>query len=263
MDPFVGSKASVAPPPTEPVPMPKDICCENFKGLIAYIRNHFGAEGIEKLTAGLVEGPFFVRDKYDPQRIVPIGLPHLTDPAYWVSNEFSLKLLGRVNQVVPGPTPLYSAGVGMVRESLSRTTLFVTRLIGIKGIAQKAARINARFNRTKDVAVLSATDASLTFELRYRPGFRVTKDVCNWNLGIYTGIGRLIGVRGLSARETACVVDGAPYCRFHLSWERRRTVRGLYKMIRDGLIRWQARELIADYERNLEERGGLIDRLEG
>lgn len=258
----MASEASAVPPPAEPVPMSKDICCENFKGLIAYIRNHFGAQGVEKLTAGLVDGPFCVRDKYDPQRIVPIGLTHLTDPDYWVSNEFSLKLLGSVHRVVPGPTPLYTAGMGMVQESLSRTTLFVARLIGIKGITRKVARINARFNRTKDVAVLSPTDASLTFELRYRPGFRVTKDVCNWNLGIYAGIGRLTGIKEIVARETACVVDGAPCCRFHLSWERCRSLGALYRMIRDGLIRWQAKDLIADYERSLEERGALIDRLE-
>ena len=263
MAPPAGLKASAVPPSADPAPMSKDICCENFKGLIAFIRNHFGAEGVEKLTAGIVTGSFFVRDKYDPQRIVPIGLTHLTDPAYWVSNEFSLKLLHSVNQVVPGPTPLYTAGMGMVRESLSGTTLFAARLLGIKGLALKASRLNARFNRTKDVAVRSLTDTSLTFELRYRPGFRVTKDVCNWNLGIYSGIGLLAGVRGLAAREIECVVDGAPHCCFHLSWERRRSLWALHSVLRDWLIRWQVRDLIADYEHNLEERGALIDRLEG
>ena len=219
-----------------PTPMAKDICCENFKGLVAYIRKHFGAAGVAMLTAGLMEGEYCVRDKFDPARIVPIGLGHLTDPAYWVSNDFSLKLLGRVNRVVPGPNPLFTAGMGVVQENLSKTTFFVARLVGVQRIAQKAAKINARFNRTKEVHVTEATDSSLTFELRYRPGYRVTKDVCNWNLGIYTGIGHLTGVGQLVGRETACVLDGAPCCRFHLSWRGRRLLGRLLGGLADGLL---------------------------
>jgi PAS domain S-box-containing protein len=244
-----------------PTPMSKDICCENFKGLLAYIRSHYGDDGIRRLTAGLLDGPYFVRDNLAPDQIIPIGVEHLTNPAYWVSNAFSLILLGNVNRVVPGPNPLYTAGYGVVRENLSRTTLFAAKFAGIRRLAMRAAKINARFNRTKDVRPVDFTDTSLTFELNYRPGYDVTKDVCNWNLGIYSGIGSLTGVADVTARETACVLDGAPHCRFHITWRKRRLLSNGLRGLVAPLLGWAVKDLIAEHEKNSEEREALIEKL--
>ncbi|MDJ0886209.1 MAG: PAS domain S-box protein [Desulfobacterales bacterium] len=245
----------------QPAPMPKDICCENFKGLLAYIRSHYGEDGVRQLTEGLVDGAYCVRDKFAPDQIVPMGLAQLTDPAYWVSNDFSLALLRNVKKLVAGPDPLYTAGYAMVRESLSRTTLFAARLAGPRRLAQRAARINARFNRTKDVHLAGATETSLTFELNYRSGFRITPDVCSWNLGIYSGIASLTGVAGVVGRETACVLDGAPHCCLEITWKKRRLIPRLFRGILAPIVRWSVRELIADYERTIEERTSLFDKL--
>jgi PAS domain S-box-containing protein len=241
--------------------MPKDICCENFKGLLAYIQSHYGDDGVRQLTAGLLDGQYCVRDKFAPDQIIPIGREHLTDPAYWVSNAFSLILLGNVKKVVPGLTPLYTAGYEMVRESLSRTTLFAAKLIGTRRMAQRATKINARFNRTKDVHLAGITEASLTFDLNYRSGFEITKDVCNWNLGIYTGIGSLTGVTDIVGEETACVLDGAPHCRFHITWKKHRLLPRLARSLLTPIVRWGVRDLITDYERTIEERESLFDKL--
>lgn len=246
-----------------PAPMAKDICCENFKGLVAYIRRHFGEDGVHRLTAGLVDGRYYVRDKFHPERIVPIDLERLTDPACWVSNDLSLELLGRVREIVPGPNPLFSAGLGVTQENYAQTVLFAARLIGVQRLAHRAAKLNTRFNRTKDVRVAESTDSSLTFVLCYRPGYRVTKDVCNWNLGIYTGIGRLAGLRGVTSQETDCVLDGAPACRFRLAWSGRRSLGGLFRGLVHALMRKRAGELIDAYESTIAEREALIDRLEG
>ncbi len=245
----------------QPAPMPKDICCENFKGLLAYIESHYGENGVHQLTEGLVDGAYCVRDKFSPDQIIPIRLDHLTDPAYWVSNAFSLALLGNVRKLVPGPNPLYTAGYDMVRESLSRTTLFAAKLAGTRRLARRAARINARFNRTKDVHLAEITETSQTFELNYRSGYKVTKDVCNWNLGIYSGIASLTGVSGVEGRETACVLDGAPHCRLHITWKNRRLLSRLTRGTLTPIIRWCVQDLVADYENTIEERKSLFDKL--
>jgi PAS domain S-box-containing protein len=243
------------------VPMPKDICCENFKGLLAYVQNHYGDDGVRILTDGLLDGEHCVRDKFEPDRIVPVDLGHLTDPAYWVSNAFSLALLANVKKLVPGPNPLYTAGKAMVRENLSLTTLFAAKLAGIRRLARRAAKINNRFNRTKDVHLAHLSDTAIAFELNYRTGYAVTKDVCNWNLGIYAGIGTLTGVADVSARETACVLEGAPSCRFEITWQKRPLLfRGL-RAAGASVVRWMVKELIADYEKNIEEREALIEKL--
>ena len=125
----------------------------------------------------------------------------------------------------------------------------------------RAAKINARFNRTKDVQAVDMTDTSLTFELNYRSGYDVTKDVCNWNLGIYSGIGSLTGVADMTARETACVLDGAPHCRFHLTWRKRRLLPNGLRGLVAPLVGWAVKDLIAEHEKNSEEREALIEKL--
>ncbi len=241
--------------------MSKDICCQNFKGLIAYVRKHYGEEGVRSLTSGLLDGNYSIQDKFNPSHIIPINEEHLIDPAYWVSNAFSLALLGNVNNVVKGPQALFTAGKGMVREHLSKTSLLSAKFLGLKTIANRVAKINSRFNRTKDVKLIEFHEKSAVFELNYKPGFTVTKDVCNWNLGIYTGITELSGASHIISRETDCVLSGARSCRFEISWENQNIMTRLPKAIFHWAGRWVLKDLIADYERILEERDKLIDYL--
>ncbi|MBA4422670.1 MAG: hypothetical protein C0390_06140 [Syntrophus sp. (in: bacteria)] len=242
--------------------MDRDICCQNFKGMIAYIRNHYGERGVRELLDGLTDNSrFCIRDKLNPSVIHPIRETHLTDPAYWVSNEFSLALFENVHKVVRIPSPLIEVGIGAVRESLSKRTLFAARLLGPEATARQAARINTRFNKTKDVKLIDASDGSMTFELRYRQGFRVTKNVCDWNLGIYTEVARLTGVTNVHAQEMHCVMDGADRCVFKLSWDPATWRRRLFRGLTNTFIRWVVRDLIEEYETTVHERDQLIDRL--
>lgn len=242
-------------------PMRKDICCQNFKGLVGYVRKHYGESGVEKLTHGLLDGSYYVEDKFDPSRVVPVSETHLVDPAYWVSNAFSLQLLHNVNDVVQGPTPLYTAGAEMIREDLSRTTLFFARIIGIRPLVHRVPRINRRFNKTKDVRLVSFDGEKAVFELHYKPGFEVTKDVCQWNLGIYSGIAELAGLTRIRCRETACVLDGANCCRIVIEWKKRPLLVRLYGLPIAWMQRWFFKDLVADYEALLDERDSLIDSL--
>jgi PAS domain S-box-containing protein len=244
-----------------PVPMRKEICCQNFSGLITYIRKYYGDEGVQNLISDLVEGKYFIQDKYEPSLIIPIKEEHITDPAYWVSNEFSLILLSNVKKIIPGTNPLYTAGVGMIRESLSKTTLFIAKFLKQEIVANRVQKLNARFNKTKDVRLVEIADSSAVFELNYRSGFRVTKDVCNWNLGIYAGIAMLTGATNVKSSETQCILDGAPCCRFKITWEKRNLLTYFFKSLTDQLISWKTKDLIADYENTIEERDRLIEKL--
>lgn len=242
--------------------MDRDICCQNFKGLIAYIRNHYGEQGVRDILEGLTDNPRFrIRDKFDPSVVHPVRETHLTDPAYWVSNEFSLALFDNVKKVVRVPNPLIEVGIGAVRESLSKRTLFAARLLGPVATARQAAKINARFNKTKDVKLIDSSDDSMTFELRYRPGFKVTKDVCHWNIGIYTEVARLTGVTNVTAEETGCILNGADHCVFKITWDSAPWHKRLIRGLTNRLIRWTMKDLIEEYETTVHERDQLIDRL--
>lgn len=242
--------------------MDRDICCQNFKGLIAYIRYHYGEEAVKTLLEGLTDNPhYLVRDKFDPSILHTIQQTHMTDSAYWVSNDFSIALFDNVKKIIKSPNPLITAGIGAVRESLSRRALFAARFMSPVAISKQAAKINARFNNTKDVELSAFGETSATFELKYRPGFQVTKNVCHWNLGIYQEIARMTGVANVRAEEVQCVLDGDDHCTIKLNWDKSAWFKSLFKRIVKRVIQWASSDLIEEYETTVRERDQLIENL--
>jgi PAS domain S-box-containing protein len=241
--------------------MPHEICCVNFKGLIAYLRNHYGAQGVQTAVAGLLDGAYRVDDRRNPDRPLPLDLQHLTNPAVWISNEASLLLFENVARLIPGPEPLRAAGAGAVRESFSRSVLFVARLLGPQRVARRVTQLNTRFNRTKTVELAELAADRAVFALTYRPGFRVTRHVCHWNLGIYGEVARIAGCRGVHGEETACVLDGDPQCRFTITWRPDGPLRRLAAGATRRLSAWLMRDLLEAYEEAAADRDRLIDQL--
>jgi PAS domain S-box-containing protein len=238
--------------------MNKEINCNNFIGLLGYLRRHYGNEGVRRVVHGLVDNEnFLIADKNDPSKISPVKEHHLTDSAYWVSNEFSLALLANVKKVVIGTNPLFTAGEGAVSEQLSKSVLFVGRIFGPKMLSRQVPKINARFNRTKDVKLIDLSDHSATFELRYLPKFRITKDVCNWNRGLYSGGAKLSGATRVTCEEIKCVMKGDEHCVFRLNWEKPGPIKQIIRWIMKSGIK----DLIADYELTIKDRDHLIDKL--
>ena len=243
-------------------PMAKEINCINFIGLFAFLEKYYGAWGVNTVMEGLVDNPdYLVKDVDDPSRIMPIGREQLVDMNYWVSNEFSMQLLGNVRKVVKSATPLFDAGRGAVKENLSKSALFTGRLLGPFFLARQAAKLNARFNRTKRVVLKKAGPKALSFQLHYHRGFRVTKDVCDWNLGIYTELLHATDVEGIRAEEVKCTANGDPYCEFRLNWDASRRFQRMIRWIRSLNLKDEVQRIVQDYEHSLKERDRLIDKL--
>lgn len=240
------------------IPMKQDINCINFKGLLAYLRNNYGDTGVRQVLEGLVFNEYYlIADKYEPEKLTPVSEKHLTDPAYWVSNDFSMQLLANVKKVVPGPNPLFKAGENCITQELSKSALFAARIFGVKFLAKQAANLNAKFTRTKQVKLIESGANYFLFELKYRPGYKVSKDVCNWNRGIYTGIGKVTGLQDVACEEIKCVLDGSACCMFRVSWKRVKTLKRLIKW----LLKKSIKDLLEDYENTVKDRDKLITHL--
>jgi PAS domain S-box-containing protein len=242
--------------------MDEDINCINFKGLFAFLENQYGPSAVKKVSRGLVNNQAYrVRDRVNPGQSIPVQPFHLTDSSYWVSNEFSLQLLANVNDVVQGDNPLFIAGAGAVRESLSKSALFAGRLLGLSAFIRKVASINGRFNRTKHVSVTHYEKGMARLELRYINGFQVTRDVCNWNLGIYTELIRQAGMNCVKGSEIRCVRNGDPCCEFQFSWSQFGPLRRIARNVMTWLARNDIQGMVAEHEAILSERDELINRL--
>jgi len=242
-----------------PMLMNKDINCSNFIGLLAFLRKHYGDEGVQQVINGLVDNEkYLIADKKNPSKLIKIQEHHLKDSAYWVSNEFSLALFSNAKKVFGGSNALIKAGEEAAIEHFSKTAVFVSRICSPKFVCKQASKINARFNRTKEVKLVNLTDNSATFELHYRPNIQLQKDICNWNLGIYTGIAKMTGTIDVKCEETKCLVNGDEHCVFHMTWRKKpfflkRLLRWILKII--------SKDLVADYEVMVNEREQLIDSL--
>jgi two-component system, cell cycle sensor histidine kinase and response regulator CckA len=244
------------------LPMPKEINCINFIGLFSFLEKYYGAWGIHTVMEDLIDNPdYLVNAVDDPSRVMPIGREQIVDMNYWVSNEFSMRLLGNVRKVIRSQNPLFDAGRGAVKENLSKSALFTGRLFGPFFLARQAAKLNTRFNRTKRVVLKKAGRKEVSFQLHYYPGFRVTKDVCDWNLGIYTELLHASEVEGIFTEEVKCISNGDPYCEFRLTWKRSRRFHRMIRWIRSMNLKGEMQRIIRDYESSLTERDRLIDKL--
>lgn len=238
--------------------MDKDINCLNFKGLFGYIENRFGKQALHKLVEDAINtNTYLISNKSRPGILEPVTREHLMDESYWISNELSLSLLSMIKTVVPGPNPEQTAGQGAVLENLSKRDLFFSKLLGPKALARRAARVNAKFNRTKDVLVSHLEDNAATIALHYKPGFKVTKDVCNWNLGIYRGLAKASGARSIQADEVKCILEGDGHCEFRLAWQ----IPSLFNRTYTAVLKVFTKELIDAYEKTVNDRDRLIEEL--
>ena len=242
--------------------MPKDVNCNNFKGLIPYIRKNYGEEGVQEIIGELINNEkYLIEDKYDPSRIITVKEEHLTDPAYWVSNEFAKRLLGNVKKVVNTTNPLFTAGEGAVRETLSKSVFFISRIVGPKFLLKGAQKLNARFNRTKKLRLVEMSDTHALIELQYFPGYKTSKDICEWNRGIYTEVLRSAGLKDVRCEEVRCCLDGGSSCVFKITWKKSNPFARFFKGLMTMLFRWATNELVAEYEATVRDRDTLIENL--
>ncbi len=241
-------------------PMDRDISCVNSRALIERVSDELGKGALDLLVAGLVDNEeFLIEDKYEPRKVTPVTLSHLLDPDYWVSNEFSLRLFRNATRILPGPRPLYRAGVEVVMDHASlRRISAIAKLLPPDLFLARVPKENLKYNRTKKVKIVDRGRGHAVFELRYRPDVRVTKDVCDWNLGIYTGYGLITGAQNIRVRETRCVTDGAPVCTFEADWTRT----ALLKRIRGFFLYLLGKDFFEAYERERLDKEGLVLNLE-
>lgn len=240
--------------------MNKEVNCSNFRGLLSYLRKNYGHQGILQATDGLINNDRFqVSNKENLSERIRLQERHLTDSAYWVSYEFTLRLFANTKQILGGSNKLIKAGEEATIDHFSKSSFFLSRIFSAKYVCKQAPKLNARFNRTKTVELTELTDYSARFELHHYPNFIASKNICNWNLGIYTGLAKITGVKDAKCEEILCSAEGADRCVFLLTWTKEPNV---FKQIMRWILRKISKDLITDYEIMVNERDQLIETLQ-
>ena len=212
-------------------PMPKEICCKNWVELFNYIETSpnlpnglSGRDAIEMLLDGLIDNPkYLIQDPSNPEHAMPVKEKHLTDKKFWHSNEFSIKLLANASKVIGGYRPLFQAGIfagyNMFKKNQPKHLQFL-RLFSPNMFLKIAKFVNSKLNKTKNPNVIQTISGYSKINLNYHDKFKnnITSNVCDWNAGIYTGMGQYSGAHDIMVVEKACITRGDQDCIFEMRW---------------------------------------------
>ncbi len=190
-----------------------------------------------------------------------IQLEHFTNPSYWISYDLALRIMHNVRKVVKEPDPLFAAGKGAVKESLSKSVFFAARILGPKSIFKRAQKFNSRFNRTKELELTEVANDHVIIKFNYFPGFSASRDMCDWHRGIYTGVLTFAGFKQVEVKEITCKTRGDKDCIFHISWKPQNIFVSSLKAIVKRALRWAIGDLVAEYEESVRDRDALIEKL--
>jgi len=240
--------------------MDRDISCINLRAIINHVSNKLGKGSVDSLLAGFVGNKeFLIEDKYEPGKIVPVTLSHLRDPDYWVSNDFSIKVFQKAARMLPGQRPLYRAGIEAVMDQFSLKRISIlAKILPVQLVLARAQKENRKYNRTKTVKIVHQDRGRAVFELHYRSGVKVVKDICEWNLGIYMGYGIVAGGKNVRVIETGCAVEGGRVCTFEILWD----YIAFWKRIKGLFLYVLEKDFFNAYERERLDKEDLVFNLE-
>ncbi len=188
--------------------MKKETNCINSKAVLAYVKEHNDGDYAELL------------ENLDPEIDALQDPEHfLTDPHNWISGTVLFKLFERARRILNDEMTAYKIGQYAVEKTdLGIRTLIVKVFGSHHRVFKNIQRINAKWNRNKQVELVVLKKNSAILRLHWNPGMDSSKDLCLYNQGVYTLMSTAWGAEPLNFNEKKCYFEGAPYCEYHIKW---------------------------------------------
>jgi putative nucleotidyltransferase with HDIG domain len=150
----------------------------------------------------------------------------LTDENNWVPSAVVVKLFENARSILRDPHAAFQVGFESVtdRQLGYIQRFFIATFASIRGVIRTVNQINAKFNTTKDVETVGQTRDGLTVRLHWNPNGVLSKDICDFNRGIYAAVPTMWRLKPASVVEPVCHFRGDPYCEFRITWGTRDSV---------------------------------------
>ena len=216
--------------------MVKNVSCLNTRSVIDYAQR-FCPEYSEQLIENLDPTIDILDDKTE----------FLSDEHNWVSQSVCAEMFRRIREHTRDADIARKIG----RESIFNRRFGYVENIFIKAFGHpylsiiRAPTINEKFNRTKDVEIVEADWSHAVVRLKWFPNLDSTRDICQYNLGVYESIPTIWGLPLGKITEHSCYFDGDEFCEFRLDWSHRNVITmllGIFRNRRD-ILRESMREL--------------------
>lgn len=240
----------------EKILMKPEVRTMSITALFDYVKVKAGEKTIDKIIETIGIDKFRIKsktsDEYEDLRKYHL----LNDSDYFISNELSLVIFGTVKKFLPGENAIFEAGRYAVKRfpDIKKRIAWV-KLVSPNYLFNKATKENSKYNKTKQIFLDSKT-GEVTLKVEYlqnittHDGVFLTKDICDWNKGLYYGYMELTGATDITIEEKECITEGKPYCVFIGKWKDP----PLKKKLKNFLAQKWFSDVIEDYQTAIEER---------
>ena len=184
--------------------------CLNTRAIIEYTRRRFP----DRLNELFVNLPV-------PYSTMPSPEAYLSDENNWVPSTVVVRMFENVKKITGNPLTAFDIGYESIlkREFGYFQKLFLTFFSSPRGILLILNRLNTKLNTTKTIEVVrNNIPGQAVFRWHWKDGIEVSKDICEYNKGIYSAVPTLWGLPPARVEEKTCHFETGGYCENSIHW---------------------------------------------
>ncbi len=195
--------------------MEKETNCINSKAVLDYFFEH---------NDGNISA--LVRNLHPEIDYLPDPVRFLRDPNNWISCQVITTLYQRAERIFNDDRIPFK----IAKHAVENATLGYIQRIFVKSfwstttVLKHLQKINDKFNRNKQVELVTLKKNEATVRLHWKSDMMVSKQICLNNQGIFTYLPLVWNGKPLTLTEKCCFFEGAPYCEYHLKWPKRNKI---------------------------------------
>ena len=191
------------------------VSCLNSRAIIEYIRRHH----VERTGELLGELP-------EPWGSMSSAVSYLSDETNWIPSSLVVELFRRARSITGRDDVAFQIGYeSIVRREFSYfQKLFLNFFSSPRGILRRLNQLNTKLNTTKVIEVIYDAPGRVGLRWHWKSGITSSKDVCEYNKGIYSAAFTLWGLPPAKVEEVCCHFEGAEYCENKITWSMTRRV---------------------------------------
>jgi hypothetical protein len=187
----------------------KNTSCLNSRAIIEYIRHRF-PDRVSELFVGI---PAPYSTMISPEE-------YLSDENNWMSSAVTVVMFENARRITGNSNAAFDIGFeSMMNRELSYfQRLFLNIFATPSGMLRRLNQLNSKLNTTKIVELVYDAPGRAVLRWHWKTGIAVSKDICEYNKGIYAAIPTIWGVPPGKIEENPCQFEGGEYCEVIISW---------------------------------------------